>query len=153
VWRCRGWKPGGGAKERWHITSTELDPGSFPLLGGIAGRGFRHAVAFHGSDGENGVDVLIGGAAPRSLKRAVRTAVIAATPGADLVVRIAGPGDDLGGDDPRNLVNRLTAGGSGGVQLEQSPTARRSHWEAIAEAVAGVYRRRLPRTTDQERAS
>ena len=31
-WRCKGWRPGGGAHERWHITSTDIDPGSFPLL-------------------------------------------------------------------------------------------------------------------------
>jgi hypothetical protein len=23
-WRCKGWKPGGGAFDRWHITSTDI---------------------------------------------------------------------------------------------------------------------------------
>jgi phage replication-related protein YjqB (UPF0714/DUF867 family) len=144
VWRCKGWKPGGGAHQRWHITATDIDPRSFPLLAAVADRGFRDAVAFHGSDGGDGTDVLIGGAARRSLKRSLRAAILAATDGSGLVVRIAGPGDDLGGDDPRNLVNRLPASGVDGVQVEQSPAARQHHWLAIADAVADVYRRRHP---------
>ena len=36
VWRCRGFKSGGGALERWHITSSEISDASFPLLRTIA---------------------------------------------------------------------------------------------------------------------
>jgi len=48
-WRCKGWKPGGGAATRWHITSTDISTASFPHLGTAAAGGFRHAVSFHGS--------------------------------------------------------------------------------------------------------
>ena len=34
-WRCKGWKQGGGAHERWHITSTDIHPASFPKLGRV----------------------------------------------------------------------------------------------------------------------
>jgi hypothetical protein len=47
-WRCMGWNPGGGAFDRWHITSTDIHEASFPLLNTIINRGFTHAVAFHG---------------------------------------------------------------------------------------------------------
>jgi phage replication-related protein YjqB (UPF0714/DUF867 family) len=59
------------------------------------------------------------------------------------VVRIAQPGDDLGGRSSHNIVNRLTAGEVGGIQIEQSLSAREGHWQAIADAVASVYRSKL----------
>jgi hypothetical protein len=54
-------------------------------------------------------------------------------------VRIAGPGEEFGGDDPCNVVNRLSAAGEGGIQIEQSLRARSRHWDEIADAVAAVY--------------
>ena len=32
AWRCKGWDRDGGAFERWHITSTEINEASFPRL-------------------------------------------------------------------------------------------------------------------------
>ena len=135
-WRCKGYDANGDAHERWHITATDIHPASFPKLGRIISRGFRHAVAFHGFGGSG---VLIGGAAPDSLKREVEAAIERAVAGSGLWVRIAQPGDDLGGTSSRNVVNRLTAGGANGVQIEQSYSARKYHGMAIADAVAGVY--------------
>ena len=42
-----------------------------------------------------------------------------------------------------NIVNRITAGGHNGVQLEQSEEARDGFWKQIAGAVACVYRSKL----------
>lgn len=142
VWRCRGFKAGGGAFDRWHITATEIHEASFPRLGAIISRGFAHAVAFHGFDDPQ-TDVLIGGAASGSMKEEIRTAVNGALAGSGMTVRIATAADKSGGDNPQNIVNRLTAGGANGIQLEQSLRARTSHWQDIADAVADVYRRRL----------
>jgi phage replication-related protein YjqB (UPF0714/DUF867 family) len=148
-WRCKGWKPHGGAVARWHITSTDIDSVSFPRLATVDGRGFRHAVAFHGfATDPDRPDVLVGGAAPDPLKRVVRAVIAAAVDGTDLRVAIAGPGDPLGGDEDRNLVNRLTADRRHGIQVEQQPHARDGtipgstvpRWQAIAAAVADVYR-------------
>jgi phage replication-related protein YjqB (UPF0714/DUF867 family) len=141
LWLCRGWKDGGGAHERWHITSTDLNPASFPLLGSVASRGFTFAVAFHGFDDEPGV--LIGGAAPDDLKSELRDEIDGVLP-SEFGVRVAVPGDNNAGDSEDNLVNRLTRGGLNGVQIEQGPIARSRHGLAIAEAVADVYRRHLP---------
>jgi phage replication-related protein YjqB (UPF0714/DUF867 family) len=149
-WRCKGWKPNGGAAARWHITSTDISSASFPRLATVDGRGFRHAVSFHGfaTDDDARPDVLVGGGAPDALKRVVRAVIAAAVAGAGLRVEIAGPDDPLGGDEDRNLVNRLTANRHNGIQIEQRLRARTGtlpdsttpRWQAIAAAVADVYR-------------
>jgi phage replication-related protein YjqB (UPF0714/DUF867 family) len=139
-WRCKGYKHDQGAFARWHITSTDIAPVSFPLLASVMSRGFAHAVAFHGfDDPEVAGDVLVGGIAPDTFKEDVRCAVQDAV-GVDFVVRIPGPEENLGGDDPCNIVNRLT-GGTHGIQLEQSPRVRARRWREIADALAELYRR------------
>lgn len=144
-WRCKGWKHGGGAFARWHITSTDISAASFPRLDLVISRGFTHAVAFHGfEDSEVDTDVLIGGLAPDELKQEIAAEIDRATAGSGLRVRIAEPEDNSGGDDERNVVNRLTAQGGSGIQIEQSPTARSRRWERIADAVAAVYDTKVP---------
>jgi hypothetical protein len=50
---------------------------------------------------------------------------------------------DKEGHIGRRLCNRLTAGGANGIQIEQSPQARSSHWQDNADAVAEVYSPKL----------
>jgi phage replication-related protein YjqB (UPF0714/DUF867 family) len=133
-WVCRGYSPGGGAHARFHVPSTDIDEAFFPLLGRVLGRGFAHAVAFHGHEE---TDVLIGGSAPDLRKLAVKAAIEGALGGAGIAVRIAGAGCRSGGRSPRNIVNRLAPGG--GLQIEQCMNARKTYWAAIADAVASVY--------------
>ena len=143
LWRCKGFK-GEGAFARWHITSTDIHEASFPGLNSIISRGFTYAVAFHGfDDPEIPFDILIGGAAPYTLKQDIETAIKGAITGSDLTVHIASPDEKFGGDSLQNIVNRLTAGGANGIQIEQSPRARSSHWQDIADAVANVYSAKL----------
>jgi|SRR5262245_50282669 len=142
TWRCKGFKTGGGAFERWHITSVDIHPASFPLLDAIASRGFAYAVAFHGF---SEADILIGGAAPLALKQEIAKGVKRAVAGSSIRVRVAASSENYDGDSPNNLVNRLTADGVGGVQIEQSIEAREQFGTAIAEAVAAVYRERIAR--------
>ena len=138
AWRCKGWDGGEDrAFLRWHITSTDIEEASFPRLRSVIARGFAHAVAFHGFEDP---EILIGGTAPPELKEEIRGALERATAASRIEVRIAGPEDGYGGDDPGNIVNRLSAGGAGGLQIEQSLRARLDHWPAIANAVADVYR-------------
>lgn len=140
AWRCKGYAATGGpsASARWHITATDTSEASFPKLAEVARRRFRHAVAFHGMAREG---VLIGGAGPRELKTEVKAEIEAALKGTNIPVTIAGDDDAIGGKSPRNIVNRYCDGT--GIQVEQSPAARRDHWRAIADAVARVYARRL----------
>lgn len=147
LWLCKGYGPLSGAPDAsqiWHITAADIHPGSFPGLNSVFSRRFRDAVAFHGladdADGDDTAVVLVGGGiASRDLQTHIVCAIIQRV-GSDVSVRVAGPGDRFNGDDGSNIVNRLTIGGQNGVQIEQSPSARRDHWEKIADAVADVYR-------------
>lgn len=140
-WYCQGWRPGGGAAERWHITSTDIATDSFPLLQSIAGRGFTHAVSFHGFDIDGRrPDIVVGGGAPAALKAVMAAMVAEAVTGRGLSVGLASEGDPRGGAERRNLVNRLTASGGNGVQIEQQRRARDEAWADIASAVAVAYR-------------
>jgi phage replication-related protein YjqB (UPF0714/DUF867 family) len=106
-------------------------------------RRFVNAVAFHGFDDESGV--LIGGTAPDELKERLRQAIDDALP-TTFAVRVATPDERYGGDDPRNIVNRLSP--CGGIQIEQGATPREDHGRDIANAVADVFRPRRPRDRD-----
>jgi len=134
TWVCKGFKKGGGAFDRWHITSTDISEESFPKLKTVIGRHFEYAVAFQGWD-EN--SICIGGSAPPALKLEIKTAVLRAVSDS-IYVATSEEGKCPGafnGDDPRNIVNRL---GANSIQLEQSAEARASFGIQIADAVAGV---------------
>jgi phage replication-related protein YjqB (UPF0714/DUF867 family) len=139
VWFCRGYKLGGGAFDRWHITSRDISEESFPKLKTVMReRHFDYAVAFHGWEHDS---ICIGGSAPRELKKEIKAAVLKVTSG--IVVSTDDEGtcpEDFGGTDPKNIVNRL---GTSGIQLEQSIDARSRFGIAIAHAVADVIGPRL----------
>jgi phage baseplate assembly protein W/phage replication-related protein YjqB (UPF0714/DUF867 family) len=143
-WRCKGWHPK-GAVDHWHITSTDIHEASFPLLNSVISRGFSHAVAFHGfsDDPEKPTpyDILVGGLA-ETLKEEVKKAIEGVV-GSDFKVHIATPDEQFGGDDKRNIVNRLTAGGRNGIQIEQKMEPRKKYALRLADAVARVYESKL----------
>jgi phage replication-related protein YjqB (UPF0714/DUF867 family) len=141
-WRCKGWNPDGDAFDRWHITSTDLNEACFPLLAQVMSRRFTHAVAFHGFTSDH-PEIIVGGTAPPPLKEEIRAAIDGALPGSGIDVHIAAPEDHVGGDDGCNIVNRLTIGRTGGLQIEQTREARDGHWPAIADAVADIYALKL----------
>lgn len=142
AWRAKGWGSDGGAFVRWHITSTDLNPVCFPQLNSVMSRRFAHAVAFHGFNDEPGV--LIGGTAPAELKERLRQAIQQVLP-ERLDVRVALPTERYGGDDPNNIVNRLSP--CGGIQIEQGPSPRGDHGCDIADVVVDFFR---PATAPRE---
>src|SRR5262245_7627918 len=153
-WRCKGWHPK-GAFDHWHTTSTDIHEASFPLLNSVISRGFSYAVAFHGFDDANILhDILIGGLACEALKEKVKAAIEGVV-GSDFTVHITKPDELFGGDDERNIVNRLTAGGRHGIQIEQKKGPREKYALPIADAVANVYdsELRLPTITKEQSAS
>jgi phage replication-related protein YjqB (UPF0714/DUF867 family) len=139
-WICRGYRSEHRALIAWHVTSDEIEPRSFPLLGSVASRGFTNVVSFHGFEEEL---ILVGGLAPDDLREEIRSAIADAIDDPDIEVRLATRDDVFNGDDPHNIVNRLAADGKNGVQIEQSLTARTKHWDTIADAVADAYAARL----------
>lgn len=139
VWTCNGWWPGGRAFDRWHVTSADIHPASFPALDGLLGAGsgkrggFEAAVSFHGwrHDG-----VGVGGAASRETRQRVVESVERVLP-PDIPVERIDEGD-YSGDSAENIVNWLTDDGESGVQIEQSTRVRWRHGSAVADAAANV---------------
>lgn len=133
-WTCAGYNSGGGAFDRWHITSTAIDRRSFPKLDAIADRGFDHAVSFHGFT-QSGI--AIGGGAPESFRTDLADAIDAATDGV-YDVYLADEDGPYAGISSENFVNWITADDNG-VQIEQSWDARVDDWKTIADAVSEFY--------------
>jgi phage replication-related protein YjqB (UPF0714/DUF867 family) len=138
AWLCKGFGDDNkGASDRWHITSDDINPASFPLLGSLMSRQFFYGVSFHGFARQEGEkDIYIGGRAPMPLKAAVQRALNRL--GLPLQVKIS-TGEDrpkFQGSRRENVINRLAANG---IQLEQSFEARRGFHKEIADAVAGVF--------------
>jgi phage replication-related protein YjqB (UPF0714/DUF867 family) len=144
VAHCTADPPRHGSFDRWHITSTDIHEASFPRLNSVLSRGFTYAVAFHGfDDPEILIDILIGGAAPYSLKQEIETAIKGAIAGSDITVRIASPDEKFGGDSLDNMSIVSPPAERTAIQIEQSSRARASHWREIANAVANVYNTKL----------
>lgn len=118
--------------DRWHITSADLAPVSFPGLDRLRPYDYRAAVSFHGYSGD---EVLVGGRAPDGLREAVRDRldVLDAT-----TVRLA---DDeaFDGDDPENFVNWITDTGDHGVQLEMPFDFRDTYAAESGRGVAKAF--------------
>lgn len=138
MWGGLGFRQGGGSFDRWHITSTDIHPQSYPILGSIADRGFEYAVSFHGFDGDG---ILIGGTAPPELKESIRSAIAGVHPDSTRV-RIADKGEYSGGS-PDNVVNWLTSREGHGIQIEQGFAVRDTRAIATADAVADVCEREM----------
>ncbi len=137
VWVCKGWKAGGGAFDRWHITSTEIHEDSFPLLKTVINRKFKFAVAFHGWREDS---ICVGGTASTSLKNEVRDAIASIVPITVTIDAEGGCPSGFSGSNPQNIINRLS---DNGLQIEQSSDARNSYAIQIANAVADVLNRRI----------
>jgi len=137
VWLCSGFGDSNlGAYERWHITSTDLNPACFPRLHSIMSRRFSYGVAFHGFDrkGEE-ADIYIGGNAPKSLKAAIEKALNELSLPLNVKISTMDDHPKFQGFSPDNIINRLA---KQGLHLEQSAKAR-AFREEIAIAVAEVF--------------
>jgi phage replication-related protein YjqB (UPF0714/DUF867 family) len=149
-WRCKGWKEGGGGYERWHITSTDINEASFPLLNTILKRPFKYAISFHGfnksklnDQSKQSVDIWIGGLAAPSLKGELRDLIENAT---GLTVKVSEKlkGDPFSATNESNIVNRLVKN-SKGIQIEMDKEVRSNstHRDQIAEAVKIFYETKI----------
>jgi phage replication-related protein YjqB (UPF0714/DUF867 family) len=138
LWLCKGdGDAAKGAFDRWHITSTDLQPACFPLLQSLISQQFCYGVAFHGFQRkEDEADVYIGGGASQRLKVAIERALN------DLYlpikVKISTCYDDpkFQGFSAENIINRLA---TSGIHLEQSFEAREKFQGEIARTIAEVF--------------
>jgi len=137
-WICKGFKKGGGAFDRWHITSIDISEDSFPKLKTVMRRHFEYAVAFHGWRHES---ICIGGTIPDDVKDQIRTAIVDVVSDPRIEVNTDYEHkcpEDFNGNSKVNIVNRLSANG---LQIEQCEKARKYHGIDIADAVADVIGR------------
>ena len=140
-WICKGFKKGGGAFNRWHITSTDISEESFPKSKTVMRRHFEYSVAFHGWGGDS---ICIGGSSTADyLKLKIKKAIEGAISDSDIVVTVVKDDHDnaygcpkgFNGNSPENIVNRLS---TKGLQIEQCERARKYYGIDIADAVADV---------------
>jgi len=144
-WRCKGWHPK-GAFDHWHITSTDIHEAS-----SVISRHFSYAVTFHGFDDANiPYDILVGGLACEALKEKVKGAIEGVV-GSDFTVHITKPDERFGGEDKRNIVSRLTAGGRHGIQIEQKKRPSREICAPHRRCSRQRLRLRVRATLDNER--
>jgi len=152
LWLCKGFssrKPNGDsnedASERWHITSTQINPESFPKLKSIIAPtpNFEYSIAFHGWTEDS---ICVGGNPHNpdaDLKCDIRCAIMKALDGAnpDIKVHVSPcPSGNFNGDSPKNIVTRL---GTNSIQIEQCKIARTKYHDDIAKAVADVIGTRI----------
>lgn len=147
VWDAQGIWGNNQTYQRWHITSGDINPASFPGLDHLVARysTFPHALAFHGfSWNETSASfkegIVIGGRASLADKLAVKAAIEAEVGTGVISFYVAdgsgdhsfpGPDGDLAafpdlaelrGVSADNIVNRLSP--AGGIQIEQSRGVR-----------------------------
>lgn len=151
VWMCKGFKKGGGAFARWHITSTDISEESFPKLKSVYGRGFEYAVAFHGFGGDDKKpSICIGGrTVDATLKQKIKEEIEGEVHrfGVQVFMDNECP-EAINGDKKNNIVNRLS---KNGLQIEQSEKVRTTMVDEescplrlkVADAVARVIGPRI----------
>jgi phage replication-related protein YjqB (UPF0714/DUF867 family) len=140
AWVCRG--RAGAAFRRWHITSEDLSEQSFPGLAALLASRYDNAVAFHGFDTHDGLDVVVGGRVNRSVKERLQERLeppLSALLRRPAIVLLAtSTRDPFPGLTPDNIVNRLAP--SGGLQIEQAAAVRSTRGASglIADVVVDV---------------
>jgi phage replication-related protein YjqB (UPF0714/DUF867 family) len=141
LWLCKGFSSQGheDALERWHITSTQISPESFPKLNTIIGPNatFDYSIAFHGWKEDS---ICVGGKAENpdsGLIGEIKDAIKKALEERNSVFPCPGK---FNGDKPENIVNRL---GTNGIQIEQCKRARNDYHDEIAQAVVNVICTRI----------
>src|SRR5262245_3631692 len=109
MWLCKGFgDEAKGAFDRWHITSTDLQPECFPRLQSLMKRQFCHGVAFHGfSRKGDDADIYIGGGASQALRGEIASALTRLR--VPLKIKISTTEDDpkFQGFSRDNLINRI----------------------------------------------
>ncbi len=135
-WACLGYDAVHREFDLWHPPSSAFSPEEYPLLGEIADRGFETVISLHGLSDDR---VLVGGAIDEAVKQEVADRLDPALSSPVAVV----DGGPYGGVSPENVVNWLAAGDRGGLQIEQSRSARVEEWRAVVSVLERFVREEL----------
>jgi len=132
AWFVHGFGP--DAFDRYHITTNDMAPASYPGLARLVNRPFRLVVSVHVWGGN---EVLVGGLASDSLREQIAQRIHTAIEGDRQVVTDYETGKYMAATQD-NLVNWLSADGTTGVQLECPPYVVNRYRRPVAHAVADV---------------
>ncbi len=130
---------GPDAFDRFHITSANISPASYPGLATVADRGFDYCISFHVFRGD---DVLVGGLADKTLRDELGERISEAINGKRHVeterseMRYAGKTQE-------NIVNRLTTDSESGIQIEMPALIAHRYRKRVARTVADFFDERL----------
>jgi phage replication-related protein YjqB (UPF0714/DUF867 family) len=123
------------AFERWHITTTEMSPVSYPGLAQVANRSFQYAVSIHTWRGD---DILIGGLAEKELRERLADSIRSAIDGVRDIVTDHDEGKYMATTE-QNVVNRLTDDNASGIQIELPELIALQYRGRVAQAVADCF--------------
>lgn len=134
MWAYHGF--GDDAGDRFHIKSSRLQPASYPGLAAVSTADFHHAISFHVKANAGAIE--IGGLADRAFREEVAEIIEAAVENSWGTVLDYEDGTYMGQNEA-NIVNRLTADGHSGVQVELPIYAARNYRKRIARELAEFY--------------
>jgi phage replication-related protein YjqB (UPF0714/DUF867 family) len=126
---------GEDAFNRFHITTTDMDPECYPKLTSLSDRGFTHCLTFHLWNGD---EVLLGGLADDPFRERLAGHLEDAIDGKRPIVTDHSSGKYMASTE-QNLVNRLSADGRSGVQIEMPPIIALRYRKRVARALADFY--------------
>ncbi|KAB1190737.1 MULTISPECIES: poly-gamma-glutamate hydrolase family protein [Haloferax] len=128
----------GSAFPRWHISTNDIDPRSFPELSAVQQQDYRYVVSLHGHIYNS---ISVGGLADDHIKRQVKTAIeeCVSEHNLDTEVELYQETDSLNGMSQENLVNWLSR--NGGIHIEQPKWIRAEFPEVVTNALLNVFSR------------
>lgn len=125
-----GW--GESTFDRYHISTNRLDFHRFDGLSQLAERRFQYAVSIHM---HNESYNAVGGQADESIRHRITERLDETLPKEN---RYRHADMKYAGKKDSNIVNRITADGGSGIQLELTPKTCYIYRKRVAQAVAGV---------------
>lgn len=134
-WLSQGFRDGGGAFVRWHVSSYDIHPASFPELAAVAERRYDRAVSFHGTCSEQ---IQIGGGASKDVRVAVRDCINRQLSDEASPAILAD--ERYRADSEHVLANQLTTDNSSGVWVGTPVQERKYYWKEISDGVAAALR-------------
>jgi phage replication-related protein YjqB (UPF0714/DUF867 family) len=171
TWICRGYGDGDGdavqsAYARWHVTSADISFLSFPKLRRLEARQhqYEYVVSFHGMVLDEPLAIAVGGQSPGTddlrdevvaeLRKTIdnpNVRIFRAEKPVKAGIPLLNAADTdevehLGGNHPRNIINRFARHESGtaigAIQIEQTLPVRATYWRQVVRAVRKVLRKR-----------
>lgn len=124
------------AFEEYHVNSEDISSEFFPKLSWLEGVGFDYCLAYHVEGSADRFEV--GGLTSSETREEVGEVLADATSGKWDYTTGYDEGEFMG-EEPENIVNRLTQSGENGIQIEMPGSAAKEYRKRIAEDLAEYF--------------